>query len=74
MVLCPEATEKDAVATAEKLRGLVESHTFETVKAITISCGVTRFKAPDSVDTFVSRADDALYRAKDKGRNIVEIV
>jgi len=34
---------------------------------------VTRFKAPDSVDAFVSRADDGLYRAKDKGRNIVEI-
>ncbi|MFA7348464.1 MAG: diguanylate cyclase [Desulfurivibrionaceae bacterium] len=74
MVLCPEATEKDAVSTAEKLRALVESHTFETVKTITLSCGVTRFKAPDSVDAFVRRADDGLYRAKDKGRNIVEIV
>ena len=74
LVLCPEATEKDAVATAEKLRGLVESHMFETVATITISCGVTRFKAPDSVDAFVSRADDGLYRAKEKGRNIVEIV
>jgi len=74
LVLCPEATEKDAVATAEKLRGLVESHVFETVETITISCGVTRFKAPDSIDAFVSRADDGLYRAKDKGRNIVEIV
>jgi diguanylate cyclase (GGDEF)-like protein/PAS domain S-box-containing protein len=74
MVLCPEATEKDAVFTAEKLRGLVENHTFETVKMITVSCGVTRFKAHDSVDTFVSRADDGLYRAKEKGRNIVEIV
>ncbi|MCX5865075.1 MAG: diguanylate cyclase [Deltaproteobacteria bacterium] len=74
LVLCPEATEKDAVATAEKLRGLVESHIFETVETITISCGVTRFKAPDSIDAFVSRADDGLYRAKDKGRNIVEIV
>ncbi len=74
MVLCPEATEKEAVSTAEKLRALVESHTFETVKTITISCGVTRFRAPDSVDAFVGRADDGLYRAKDNGRNIVEIV
>ena len=73
LVLCPEATEKDAVSMAEKLRALVESHIFETVKSITISCGVTRFKAHDSVDAFVSRADDGLYKAKDKGRNIVEI-
>ena len=73
MVLCPEATEKDAVGTAEKLRVLLENHAFEAVTTITISCGVTRFRAPDSVDTFVSRADDALYKAKDKGRNIVAI-
>lgn len=73
MVLCPEATEQDAMLIAEKLRGLVESHTFETVKTITVSCGVTRFKAHDSVDAFVSRADDGLYRAKEKGRNIVEV-
>lgn len=74
MVLCLDATEKDAMLIAEKLRGLVESHTFDTVKTITVSCGVTRFKAHDSVDAFVCRADDGLYRAKDKGRNIVEIV
>jgi len=74
LVLCPQTTEKDAVLTAEKLRGLVEAHVFDTVHTITVSCGVTRFKAHDSVDAFVSRADDGLYRAKDKGRNIVEIV
>jgi diguanylate cyclase (GGDEF)-like protein/PAS domain S-box-containing protein len=74
LVLCPETTEKDAVLTAEKLRELVETHMFQTVTTITISCGVTRFKAPDSVDAFVSRADDGLYRAKEKGRNIVVIV
>jgi len=74
MVLCPEATEQDAMLIAEKLRRLVEGHAFETVKMITVSCGVTRFKAHDSVDAFVSRADDGLYRAKEKGRNIVEVV
>ena len=74
MVLCPEATEKEAVFAAEKLRRLVESHIFETVQTITVSCGVTSFKAHDSVDAFVSRADDALYKAKEQGRNIVEII
>ncbi|MBU4119467.1 MAG: diguanylate cyclase [Proteobacteria bacterium] len=74
LVLCPEATEKDVLVIAEKLRETVEKHIFETVKTITVSCGVTRFKSHDSVDAFVSRADEGLYRAKDKGRNIVEII
>lgn len=74
LVLCPEATEKDVLVIVEKLRETVERHIFETVKTITVSCGVTRFKSHDSVDAFVSRADEGLYRAKDKGRNIVEII
>ncbi|MBU3937512.1 MAG: diguanylate cyclase, partial [Proteobacteria bacterium] len=74
LVLCPEATEKDVLVIAEKLRETVEKHIFETVKTITVSCGVTCFKPHDSVDAFVSRADEGLYRAKDKGRNIVEII
>lgn len=74
LVLCPEATEKDALVIAEKLRETVENHIFEIVQKITVSCGVTRFKPHDSVDAFVSRADEGLYRAKDKGRNIVEII
>jgi|GEM_PF-601660 len=74
LVLCPEATEKEALVIAEKLRETVENHIFEIVQKITVSCGVTRFKPHDSVDAFVSRADEGLYRAKDKGRNIVEII
>ncbi|HOP62642.1 MAG TPA: sensor domain-containing diguanylate cyclase [Spirochaetota bacterium] len=38
----------------------------------TISCGVAEFTSGDSMDSLISRADSALYRAKTKGRNRVE--
>ena len=41
---------------------------------ITISAGVATFPAPniDSVDSLFRQADEALYRAKQNGRNRVE--
>jgi PleD family two-component response regulator len=34
---------------------------------------VTQFRNEDSEDDLIRREDDALYRAKEKGRNRVEI-
>ena len=36
---------------------------------ITISCGVTEFRIGDSASAVYDRADRALYRAKEEGRN-----
>jgi diguanylate cyclase (GGDEF)-like protein len=38
----------------------------------TISCGVAEFTKEDTMDSVLSKADTALYRAKSKGRNRVE--
>jgi diguanylate cyclase len=38
-------------------------------ESVTISCGVTALLADDSSDTAFERADKAMYRAKDSGRN-----
>jgi diguanylate cyclase (GGDEF)-like protein/PAS domain S-box-containing protein len=39
--------------------------------AVTVSLGVTNFSLEDNIDSFVKRADQALYKAKDAGRNAV---
>ncbi|MBI3776937.1 MAG: diguanylate cyclase, partial [Gammaproteobacteria bacterium] len=36
---------------------------------ITISCGYSGFRDNDSTETAFNRADAALYRAKERGRN-----
>jgi diguanylate cyclase len=57
---------------ANKLRQAIETCGFhfrgEDV-SITITCGIAEFQADDSVESVFERADAALYRAKDQGRN-----
>lgn len=57
---------------ANKLRQAIETCGFhfrgETVN-ITISCGIAEFQEGDAIDAVFERADAALYRAKDQGRN-----
>jgi diguanylate cyclase (GGDEF)-like protein len=58
---------------AEKLRRLVESHTFPHSRHLTISLGACEYRDGDTLASFIERADAAMYRAKRGGRNRVEI-
>jgi diguanylate cyclase (GGDEF)-like protein len=60
--------------TAEKLRRTVAEHKFAHVEHLTVSIGVTRFKPDDDYDGLFKRVDDALYQAKQAGRNRVVVV
>jgi diguanylate cyclase (GGDEF)-like protein len=42
-------------------------------RRITVSCGVTRHRRGESLQDTLQRADAALYRAKHRGRNCVEV-
>lgn len=57
---------------AEKLRKAVETCGFHfrgEAVTITISCGISAFRDGDSVENAFERADKAMYRAKQAGRN-----
>ena len=73
ILLLTETNLLGATKLAEKLRHLVESHTFPHRSRLTISLGVTEYKDGDTLVTFIKRADVALYRAKHSGRNRSEI-
>jgi len=75
VVIVPEINAEGALEVAEKIRATVEQtkfiHKSEVVK-ITISIGLTHIKPGDRVhDQIFSRADRALYNAKQAGRNRV---
>ena len=57
---------------SEKLRLTIAGHQFDTVNRVTASFGIAAFEPQDDVNSLLKRADDALYRAKDKGRNRIE--
>jgi diguanylate cyclase (GGDEF)-like protein len=57
---------------AENLRAAIERHDFglpEPRVPVTISLGVTEYRPEESESAFFSRADSALYQAKEQGRN-----
>jgi len=77
VIVLPETNPEGAVAFAERLREKVAHHDFASEilpsLKITVSIGVAAFPAPtiDSVDDLFARSDEALYRAKAAGRNLV---
>lgn len=72
LLLCPETSLGVGAALAERLRQNFAEHIFPEVGQITLSFGVTCFQTDDTAQNLMQRADDALYRAKESGRNRVE--
>lgn len=74
-VIClPETNRDGAVEFAERLRKMIEELTLEynNIKFnITISFGVAELRDDAAVADFIKRADEALYVAKETGRNKV---
>jgi diguanylate cyclase len=64
---------EDALRTAEEMRSAVEGlrfHFHGSPVRVTVSCGLTALREGDSADTVFDRADAALYKAKNSGRNV----
>lgn len=71
MIICPETNLENAQKLAELLRQTIEESHLPHKDNLTASFGVTSYRIGDSDDDIVKRADDALYLAKDSGRNLV---
>jgi diguanylate cyclase (GGDEF)-like protein len=72
MVICPQTELDGARALAEMLRLRIAAADFPEVGRKTCSFGVAALCPDETLATLVARADAALYRAKQAGRNAVE--
>ncbi len=72
VVLLSHADLDKGAIVAERLRSNVAQEPFTTAGAVTCSFGVAQFRPEDDGKTLLERADQALYRAKENGRNRVE--
>jgi len=67
-----ETLHKIAQKIRQEIEKLVVTTNNNTIKA-TISIGASPLRKDDTLDTILKRIDDLLYKAKENGRNRVEI-
>lgn len=73
-LLLYDCSVKQGEVLAEKIRSCIEYSCIEQYpngQNLTISIGITPLRLEDSMDSFIKRADTALYKAKENGRNCV---
>lgn len=71
IIICPESLQDDVVNFTEALRLRIAKFDFPNVGKKTASFGIAMYQKGDTIDSIIKRADDALYTAKNGGRNRV---
>lgn len=78
IILLPETARHDAVLAAVRICRKIEAANLQTPKgdvSVTVSIGVTGLnESTASLDDLISVVDDALYKAKEAGRNCVRVL
>ncbi len=75
VALMPETSLIDALPVLDSIRAAIANAAFnykDQPISITLSIGVTEFKAEDDLDAAFARADNALYAAKAAGRDCIK--
>jgi diguanylate cyclase (GGDEF)-like protein len=73
IILSPETDLTEMARLAEKIRQSISGYVFEKKLKVTASFGVSEYNLGESIEATVHRADTALYKAKNNGRNRVEV-
>jgi GGDEF domain-containing protein len=71
IVLLPETSLRGALRCAERVRKAVVRRPFEGLHHVTVSIGIAEYRPGETVSSLIGRADEALYGAKNAGRNRV---
>ncbi|WP_456449764.1 diguanylate cyclase [Hydrogenimonas sp.] len=77
LVMMPNTSLKRAFVAIEKLRRIVEERELPLDRSgrvhVTFSAGIAEFERGMTLEKLIKQADEALYRAKESGRNRVEM-
>ncbi|SFL48336.1 diguanylate cyclase [Halanaerobium salsuginis] len=71
LVLAPSSNLAATIRLAERLRENLDTYYFKQVDHVTCSFGVTELQPDDDIGSLIERADQALYRSKNNGKNQV---
>lgn len=77
IIVLPQTDLHAARVVAERIRKIIETAKMKdfagNMFSITVSQGISGWEPDDDIHSFISRADEALYKAKESGRNRVEV-
>lgn len=71
VILFSHTSLKSAVSSAELLRVAISEIRHPIAHGISASFGISSYREGDSLETLLSRADKALYEAKNSGRDCI---
>lgn len=69
MIICPETDAEGAKYLARKIQEVINTYEFPHINTLTCSFGISVSHEGDRIENVVGRADSALYRAKEEGKN-----
>ena len=72
LIVLPKTEDDKALELASRIRQFIQENSLMKEHGVTISIGVSKINTSDNFTQLIKRADDALYRAKENGRNRVE--
>ncbi len=76
-IIMPNTSKEKAIEISENIRNSMEKSRLkrkdnnQPLDTITLSIGITEMQSGDDAESFIIRADSALYKAKESGRNKV---
>ncbi len=73
LIVCPNTSLEGSAVLAEHLRQMIQTLELTGVGHKTCSFGVAQMASEEPINAMIARADSALYRAKNGGRNRVEV-
>lgn len=74
ILILPEANINTSFLVAEKIRKIISKTKFKDLGgSLTCSFGVSEYKQGITLDELIEQADQALYKAKENGRNMVTV-
>lgn len=73
LIIAPDTDVHGAASLAEKLRQAIAMFSFTDAGRVTASFGVAAIHDNEEREAFLKRVDEALYRAKEQGRNRVVV-
>jgi diguanylate cyclase (GGDEF)-like protein len=72
LIVLPDTDFENAKSLAERIRNNIKENLIPTIQ-VTISLGITSISEKDkTINDMINRADEALYKSKNSGRDLVE--